>query len=210
MGHRQRGLALFCKRAIDITVTMLISIIGAPVFLLLCLLLGVLQGFPILFGQRRSGLRERPFTIYKFRTMRTEFGPDGCLVPDEERITGVGRILRRLHIDEFPQLINVLKGDMSLVGNRPLLVEHLARMTPEQRRRHLVLPGMTTLDTVRGRYNNTWEQQFEIDVWYVDNWSLWLDANIVLETIWVLLTNRDRASSHRCRGEVTGYRKTTV
>ena len=201
----QRGLALFVKRAVDAVVAVSVIIVGCPPFLVIAVLLASFQGFPILFRQRRVGFREQPFTMYKFRTMRTQLGPDGRLLPDEQRVTWIGRLLRRTSIDELPQLLNILKGELSLVGNRPLPVEYLARMTPEQRRRHSVLPGMTGLDSVRGRYDLTWEQQFETDVWYVDHWSLWLDAKIVLQTMWVLLRNSNQLpASQATREEFTG------
>ncbi len=189
---RQRGLPLLAKRLLDVTAAGLVLVVGGPFLLLVALLLAVCQGFPVLFRQRRAGRGERPFTLLKFRTMRTAYGPDGRLLPDAERVTAIGRLVRRLSLDELPQFINVLRGEMSLVGTRPLPVAYPERMTPEQRRRHSVLPGMTTLDAVRGRYANTWERQFELDAWYVDHWSLRLDFAIARQTVWLLLTNRDQ------------------
>ena len=188
----QVGLALCMKRCIDVLGALLVLLLGSPWLLCVAVLLAACQGLPVLFRQVRTGWRERPFTILKFRTMRTAFGADGQPLPDKERTTWIGSLLRRLSIDELPQLINVLRGEVSWVGNRPLPVEYLDRMTPEQRRRYRTIPGMTGLVDVRGRYHVSWDDQFETDTWYADNWSLWLDACIAWETAWLLLTNRDQ------------------
>ena len=142
--------------------------------------------------QQRPGLRGEPFTIYKFRTMTDARDAQGNLLPDAERLTPFGRFLRRTSLDELPELFNVLKGDMSLVGPRPLLMQYLDRYTPEQRRRHEVQPGITGWAQacpergrrVNGRNALTWKQQFALDVWYVDHWSLWLDLKIIALTLW--------------------------
>jgi len=141
------------------------------------------MGRPILFAQTRPGLNEKLFVLYKFRTMSSSCGTDGSPLSDAARLTSLGRFLRRWSIDELPQLWNVLKGDMSLVGPRPLLVRYLSRYSPEQRRRHDVKPGITGLAQVSGRNAITWEEKFQLDVWYVDHMGLWLDLGILFSTV---------------------------
>ena len=145
------------------------------------------MGSPVLFRQARGGLGGRPFNIIKFRTMRDALDRQGRPLPDEERLTKAGQLLRSTSLDELPELFNVLKGEMSLVGPRPLLTEYLSRYTPQQARRHEVKPGITGWAQVNGRNAVSWEQKFEYDVWYVDNWSLWLDARILWLTAWTVL-----------------------
>ncbi len=166
-----------------------LAIAGSSVFFLslLLILIGILVrmkiGSPVLFRQVRPGLRGRPFTIYKFRTMTDERDKDGNLLPDGERLTRLGRFLRKTSIDELPELFNVVKGNMSIVGPRPLLMQYLDRYTPEQARRHGVKPGITGWAQVNGRNAISWEDKFKLDVWYVDNWSLWLDVKILGMTV---------------------------
>jgi lipopolysaccharide/colanic/teichoic acid biosynthesis glycosyltransferase len=150
---------------------------------LIALIVWITMGRPALFTQRRPGLHGRPFTIYKFRTMREARDRDGHPLPDGARITRVGRLLRSLSLDELPELLNVLKGDMSVVGPRPLLMQYLDRYTPEQARRHEVKPGLTGWAQVNGRNAITWEEKFRLDVWYVHNRSLWLDLRIIGMTL---------------------------
>jgi len=145
------------------------------------------MGRPVLFRQQRPGLRGKPFTLYKFRTMRDARTASGELLPDDLRLTTFGKWLRSTSLDELPELFNVLKGEMSLVGPRPLLMEYLPRYSPEQARRHEVKPGITGWAQVNGRNALTWEEKFRMDVWYVDHWNLWLDMKIVLLTIWKVL-----------------------
>lgn len=139
-------------------------------------------GSPVLFRQQRPGLHGKPFKLFKFRTMTDARAGDGNLLPDSERLTRFGRFLRKTSLDELPELWNVLKGDMSLVGPRPLLMQYLNRYTPEQARRHEVKPGMTGWAQVNGRNALTWEEKFKLDVWYVDHQSFWLDMKICLLT----------------------------
>lgn len=150
---------------------------------------------PILFHQLRAGLYGRPFWLYKFRTMTDARDSNGRLLPDEQRLTRFGRWLRSTSLDELPELWNVLKGDMSLVGPRPLLVEYLDRYSPEQARRHEMKPGLTGWAQVNGRNALSWEEKFRLDVWYVDNWSIWLDFKILWLTLVKVLT-RDGISAH--------------
>jgi len=144
-------------------------------------------GRPVLFRQVRPGLHGKPFMMYKFRTMTEERDAEGRLLPDEKRLTSFGAWLRSWSLDELPELFNVLKGDMSLVGPRPLLMEYLDRYTPEQFRRHEVKPGITGWAQINGRNAISWEEKFKLDVWYVDNWSLWLDMKIIALTFWKVI-----------------------
>lgn len=176
-------IQLLIKRLFDIIVSLTLIILLAPLILFIALLIWVTMGRPILFRQRRVGYKGQVFTIYKFRTMTEERDENGNLLPDEQRLTRFGRFLRETSLDELPELFNVLKGDMSLVGPRPLLVEYLPYYTPEERKRHNMRPGITGWAQVNGRNAITWDQKLALDVWYVDNWSLWLDFKIILMTI---------------------------
>jgi sugar transferase EpsL len=162
-------------------------ILFSPVILIISIFVGTKIGFPILFRQERPGYRGEIFTIYKFRTMQNRLDDLGNPLPDAQRLTRFGRFLRSTSLDELPELINVLKGEMSIVGPRPLLVEYLPRYSPEQFRRHEVLPGITGWAQINGRNAISWQEKFDLDVWYVDNWSLWLDIKtIVLSVVKVL------------------------
>jgi len=178
---------LTIKRAFDLTLALLALTVLFPMIGLIALLVWLKLGSPILFRQQRPGLHSEPFTLYKFRTMTDARDAQGNLLPDAERLTPLGRFLRSTSLDELPELFNVLKGDMSLVGPRPLLMQYLGRYTPEQLRRHQVKPGITGWAQVNGRNVLTWEQKFALDVWYVDHWSLWLDLKIIAGTVWKVL-----------------------
>jgi lipopolysaccharide/colanic/teichoic acid biosynthesis glycosyltransferase len=171
------------KRLFDLLLTVPGVILISPLLAALALLVRIRLGSPVLFRQVRPGLRAEPFVLYKFRTMRDLRTADGRLLPDEVRITGLGRFLRSFSLDELPEVFNVLLGEMSLVGPRPLLMQYLDRYTPEQARRHEVLPGMTGWAQVNGRNALTWEQKFAHDVWYVDHTSLGLDIQILALTL---------------------------
>jgi lipopolysaccharide/colanic/teichoic acid biosynthesis glycosyltransferase len=170
------------KRIFDLMLTIPGLILISPVILILTLLVRIQLGSPILFSQVRPGYKEKLFTLRKYRTMTDDRDSQGELLPDEERLTSLGRFLRASSLDELPELINVLKGEMSLVGPRPLLVRYLARYSPEQARRHDVLPGMTGWAQIHGRNAITWEDKFCLDVWYVDHWSVILDIKILVQT----------------------------
>jgi len=172
------------KRLFDLIISMLLLILLSPVVLVIALLVHVKLGRPVLFNQERPGRHGKLFRLYKFRTMRDAKHSAGNPLPDEERLTGFGRFLRASSLDELPELVNVLKGEMSLVGPRPLLVAYLERYTPEQARRHEVLPGITGWAQVNGRNALSWEDKFKLDVWYVDHQSLWLDIKILFLTLW--------------------------
>jgi lipopolysaccharide/colanic/teichoic acid biosynthesis glycosyltransferase len=171
------------KRLIDVTVAASVLVLGAPILAATAILVYADVGRPLLFRQDRVGLAGRVFELIKFRTMRDAVGRDGRLLPDGERLTRIGRLLRASSLDELPQLINVLRGDMSLVGPRPLLVEYLSRYSAEQARRHEVRPGITGLAQVAGRNALTWPEKFALDVYYVDHNSLGLDLRILARTV---------------------------
>jgi lipopolysaccharide/colanic/teichoic acid biosynthesis glycosyltransferase len=163
------------------------------------------MGSPVFFRQTRPGLGGGPFTLIKFRTMRDSYGAGAQPLPDESRITRLGAFLRRTSLDELPELWNVLKGDMSLIGPRPLLVEYLDRYTREQARRHEVKPGITGLAQVSGRNALSWEERLALDVWYVDNWTMWLDLKILTKTVAQVLTRRGiSAPGHATMPEFEG------
>ena len=180
-------MARFLKRLIDVLTSTLLLILLSLLLLALALLVRVKLGRPVFFSQERPGLHGKLFKLYKFRSMREAFDETGKSLPDEERLTPFGRFLRSSSLDELPELFNVLKGEMSLVGPRPLLVAYLARYTPEQARRHEVRPGITGWAQVNGRNALTWEEKFKLDVWYVDHQSLWLDIKILFLTLWKAL-----------------------
>jgi sugar transferase EpsL len=175
------------KRVLDLLLTIPAMILLSPALLVLGLLVRWKLGAPVLFQQQRPGLNGQPFTLYKFRTMRTRYGPTGALLPDDQRLTAFGRTLRSFSLDELPEFWNVLRGEMSLVGPRPLLMQYLTRYTPDQARRHEVLPGITGWAQVHGRNTLEWDEKFKLDVWYVDHWSLWLDIRILVLTVWKAL-----------------------
>jgi sugar transferase EpsL len=179
---------LTIKRVFDLTLALLALIVLFPMIGLIALLVWLKLGAPVLFRQARPGLHGRTFTLYKFRTMTDARDAQGNLLPDAERMTPLGRFLRTTSLDELPELFNVLKGDMSLVGPRPLLMRYLDRYTPEQMRRHQVKPGITGWAQVNGRNVLTWEQKFALDLWYVDHWSFWLDLRTIALTVWRVLT----------------------
>lgn len=175
------------KRILDLALIVLAAPLLFPLSALVALLVRAKLGSPVLFRQERGGLGGQPFTMLKFRTMTNERDADGDLLPDAWRLTVLGRFLRSSSLDELPELINVLKGEMSLVGPRPLFVHYRDRYTPEQMRRHEMRPGITGWAQVNGRNALTWQQKFVLDVWYVDQQSFWLDLKIMVMTLWRVL-----------------------
>jgi lipopolysaccharide/colanic/teichoic acid biosynthesis glycosyltransferase len=175
------------KRCLDIALTIALLVVLSPLLLLIALLVRSQLGKPIFFRQLRPGRHGKPFMLVKFRSMNDANDGNGNLLPDEQRLTAFGRFLRSTSLDELPELWNVLRGEMSLVGPRPLLMEYLARYTPEQARRHEVRPGITGWAQVNGRNAITWDEKFALDVWYVDHLSLWLDLHILLRSVSVIL-----------------------
>ncbi|MBO9325457.1 MAG: sugar transferase [Roseiflexus sp.] len=185
------------KRVFDLCVASIALVTLAPLLLILATLVRIRLGAPVIFRQQRPGLHGRPFTMLKFRSMTNARDAEGNLLPDEQRLTPFGRFLRSSSLDELPELINVIRGDMSLVGPRPLLMEYLDRYTPEQMRRHEVRPGITGWAQVNGRNAISWDQKLTLDVWYVDHLSFWLDLRILALTIW-RVAQRDGISQHGC------------
>lgn len=171
------------KRLIDLLVSFFALLIFSPILVLVAVLISIKLGSPIMFKQQRPGLNGELFELYKFRTMTDERDENGELLADHIRLTSFGKFLRKLSLDEFPQFINVIKGDMSLIGPRPLLKEYLALYSEEQAKRHLVRPGITGWAQVNGRNAITWDEKFKLDVWYVKNQSIFLDLKILFLTI---------------------------
>ena len=171
------------KRFFDIIVSLLTLIILSPVIGVTALLIRRKIGSPVIFKQERPGIKEEPFYVIKFRSMTDDRDAQGELLPDNVRLTSFGEMVRKLSLDELPQLLNVLKGDMSFVGPRPLLMEYLPLYNERQARRHDVRPGITGWAQVNGRNAISWEEKFELDVWYVENWSFWLDIKILFMTV---------------------------
>jgi lipopolysaccharide/colanic/teichoic acid biosynthesis glycosyltransferase len=174
----------FGKRVVDLVLTIPAMVVLAPLLAVIACLVRLKLGTPVLFRQRRPGLHGRPFTVLKFRTMSDRRDADGKLLPDAQRLTSFGKLLRSTSVDELPELVNVLKGEMSLVGPRPLMMKYLDRYTREQMRRHEVKPGIAGWAQVNGRNDISWEDKFALDVWYVDHQSLWLDLRIIALTFW--------------------------
>ena len=175
------------KRIFDLIVVLPGLVLISPIMALVAFVVLVGVGSPVLFRQTRAGRQGKPFVYYKFRTMSEARDEHGLLLPDEQRLRRLGRLLRSFSLDELPSLLNVIRGEMSLVGPRPLYVRYLDRYTPEQARRHEVLPGITGLAQISGRNALAWEERFRLDVWYVDHWSLWLDVKVLLITAWKVL-----------------------
>jgi len=195
-------MSLTIKRVFDIVAAASLLVLLVPVLSVIAFLIWVKMGRPVLFRQQRPGQNGKPFVLLKFRTMLSDLDESGQPLPDHERITQLGRFLRSTSLDEVPELINVLRGEMSLVGPRPLLMEYLSEYTDEQHRRHKVRPGITGLAQVSGRNLLDWEERFRLDVWYVDNRSFLLDLWIILATLRTVVSRRGVSAI----GEATMYR----
>ncbi len=202
--HRHRIYQRFFKRPLDFTLASLSILLLSPVFLIIAVLVKIKLGSPVIFKQQRPGLNEKIFTMYKFRTMTNEKDANGELLADSERLKKFGKFLRSTSLDELPELFNVLKGDMSIVGPRPLLIEYTPLYDEQQRKRLNVLPGITGWAQVNGRNALTWEEKFKLDTWYVENWNFILDLKIIVKTILVVL-KREGISA---QGEATMSRFT--
>lgn len=196
MGSKKSPLS---KRIFDLFTSALLLLVLSPLLGIVAFAVQIGLGSPVLFGQERPGYKGKIFKIYKFRTMRDLRDKDGRLLPDAERLTKLGNFLRSTSLDELPELFNVLRGEMSWVGPRPLLVAYLERYSPEQNRRHDVLPGITGWAQVNGRNAISWEQKFTYDVWYVDHWTFWLDIKILFMTVGKVLK---RDSINTVSGEI--------
>ncbi|MCT7529558.1 undecaprenyl phosphate N,N'-diacetylbacillosamine 1-phosphate transferase [Aliarcobacter cryaerophilus] len=182
------------KNLFDKILALFLIILFSPIYIVVSLLIFFKMGSPILFRQKRPGYKEKIFGIYKFRTMTNEKDANGNLLPDEQRLVGIGKFIRSTSLDELPQLFNVLKGEMSFVGPRPLLIEYLPLYNQKQKRRHDVKPGITGWAQVNGRNAISWEQKFDYDVWYVDNQSFWLDIKILWLTFLKVVKRSDISS----------------
>jgi len=197
----------FLKRWLDLAVALPALLLLAPLLALLALLVRLDLGAPVLFRQQRVGWQEKPFTIYKFRTMTDARDAQGCLLPAAQRLTRLGRLLRRTSLDELPQLWNVLTGDMSLVGPRPLYVEYLPCYTERERQRHQLRPGITGLAQVSGRHYLPWDERLELDVRYVERLAPGLDLSILLRTLWKAVAGKDVLEGvGAVQGPLTHYR----
>jgi sugar transferase EpsL len=204
-GWMRRSLGSGLRRVVDVAGAAAALVVLSPVVVAVAIAVRLRMGRPILYRQPRVGLHGRTFEILKFRTMSDRRGPDGTLLPDAERLTDVGRFLRSTSLDELPELVNVLRGDMSLVGPRPLLVQYLTRYTPEQARRHDVRPGLTGWAQVNGRNATTWEERLAMDVWYVDNRNARLDLRILWRTVAMVVRRQDvSAPGHATMPEFMG------
>jgi lipopolysaccharide/colanic/teichoic acid biosynthesis glycosyltransferase len=193
------------KRLFDIVTAGLALIVLSPVMAVVALLVRIKLGSPVLFGQKRPGYKTQLFTIYKFRTMLDARDAAGNLLPDAARLPHFGKVLRSTSLDELPELWNVLKGEMSWVGPRPLLIAYLDRYSAEQNRRHDVLPGVTGWAQVNGRNAISWQEKFKLDVWYVDHWSFWLDLKILFMTFWKVIKRESiNAPGEATSGEFMG------
>jgi len=181
-----RGIPV-SKRLLDLALTIPLLVFTSPLLLAIVLLVLIFHGKPVFFRQLRPGYRGLPFYVYKFRTMTEDSDEQGNLLPDTHRLTRLGSFLRSTRLDELPELFNVLWGEMSWVGPRPLLMQYLERYSPEQRRRHDVFPGITGWAQINGRNTINWEDKFRYDVWYVDHWSVWLDIKILAITFWKVI-----------------------
>ncbi|WP_339055813.1 sugar transferase [Fusobacterium animalis] len=182
---------LFFKRIIDIFLSVIFILLFWWLYIIIVILVRRKLGSPVIFRQKRSGLNEKIFTMYKFRTMTDKKDENGNLLPDKDRLTKFGKFLRSTSLDEIPELLNVLKGEMSLVGPRPLLAEYLSKYTKEEKRRHEVRPGITGFAQVNGRNNTTWEERFKNDIYYVENISFLLDIKIIIKTFLKVIKKSD-------------------
>ncbi len=192
-------MGLATKRCIDVMISLMAIVVLLPIFIMIIVVSFIKLGKPVFFKQARPGFNKKVFYMYKFRTMTDAKDKHGNLLSDKERLTRYGKFLRSTSLDELPELFNVLKGDMSLVGPRPLLVEYLHYYTPEQMRRHNMKPGITGWAQINGRNAISWEEKFSLDTWYIDHWSLWLDIKILFLTVKKVL-KREGISS---QGSVT-------
>jgi sugar transferase EpsL len=197
------------KQVLDRAAALVLLVLLSPILLLIAIAVGLSIGSPILFRQQRPGLYGKPFMLLKFRTMTDRRDEQGTLLPDAQRMTRFGNFLRHTSLDELPELFNILRGDMSLVGPRPLLMEYLERYSPEQSRRHEVMPGVTGWAQVNGRNAIAWEEKFKLDVWYVDHRSLWLDLRIIALTAWRILRREGITQPGHATAEVFQGTKAT-
>lgn len=193
--HGSSFYSVVVKRIIDFAVASVAGLLLAPIIAVVAMMVRVRLGSPVIFRQPRAGLHNQIFEVFKFRSMTEQRDAQGHLLPDEVRLTPFGKLMRKLSLDELPQLWNVIRGDMSLIGPRPLLTHYLPRYSETQIRRHEVRPGITGWAQVNGRNEIDWNRKFDLDVWYVDNCSFLLDVRIILKTVLCLITRRGISSS---------------
>lgn len=186
----------YIKRMLDIVISLIAIIILSPIMLIVSLLVKTNLGSPVIFTQERAGYHGKVFKLYKFRSMTNAVDENGMLLPNKQRLTKFGKLLRSTSMDELPELFNILKGDMSIIGPRPLLTEYLTRYNEEQKKRHNVRPGLTSLTAVNGRATLSWEDRLAMDVWYVNNVNFLLDCKIILKTVSTVI-KRENISSNR-------------
>lgn len=211
LATRQSGWRLGVKILFDKAVALILLVVLSPLLLLIAMLVWATSGLPVFYRQVRPGRHARPFEILKFRTMRPAADRRLELATDAQRLSRVGIFLRSTSLDELPELWNVLCGDLSLVGVRPLLTQYLDRYSPEQARRHDVLPGITGWAQINGRNDLSWERKFELDVWYVDHWSFWLDVRIILRTISAVVARKGISlAGHATTAEFQGTQQPTT
>lgn len=197
----EKGIYPISKRVFDLALTLLALPLWLPLALVTAFLVGIKLGNPVIFSQQRPGLNGKPFRLYKFRTMTEARDPQGKLLPDDVRLTPFGRLLRALSLDELPEFYNVLRGEMSLVGPRPLLMAYLDRYSAGQMRRHLLPPGITGWAQINGRNILSWEEKFRLDIWYIDHWSLLLDLKILLLTVRKVLLREGISGENQATAE---------
>ena len=185
----------YIKRIMDFTLSLLAIIVLSPILVITAVLVRINLGSPVLFKQPRPGKDEKIFSMYKFRSMTDKKDENGNLLPDDERLTGFGKLLRKTSLDELPELFCILKGDMSIIGPRPQLVCDMVFMTPEQRKRHSIKPGLSGLAQVRGRNNISWEDKLSYDLMYIENITFWGDVRIILETVWKAFVKQEDISA---------------
>ncbi len=191
----------FMKRLLDIIFALILIAVLLPVFIILYFVIAIRLGRPVIFKQMRPGLNGKPFMMYKFRSMTDEKDQNGELLNDDKRLTSFGKKLRATSLDELPELYNILKGDMSFIGPRPLLMEYLPLYNERQSRRHEVRPGITGWAQVNGRNAISWKDKFELDVWYVENMSLWLDIKVIFKTIGTVLSRKGISQDGKATAE---------
>ena len=198
----------FLKRAMDIVGASIALVLFSPLLIVVSLLVLATMGRPVLFRQKRPGLNEKPFEILKFRSMKNATDAEGKPLSDEARLSTVGALMRSLSLDVLPQIINILRGDMSIVGPRPLLYDFFPYYSPEEMRRHEVKPGITGLAQVNGRNNLNWDDRLKMDVEYVDHWNMWMDIKIIFKTVWTVLAREGvQTEGHATFLRLDDYRK---
>lgn len=203
--RRRTFYEIIIKRPMDFLLSLIALILLSPVMLIVAILVKIKLGGPVLFKQERPGKNEKIFKMYKFRSMTQEKDEQGNLLPDDKRLTKFGKILRSTSLDELPGLFNILKGDMSIVGPRPLLVRYLPRYNAEQRKRHLVRPGLTGLAQVNGRNAITWEERFNLDIKYVEKVTFFKDLSIIIKTFFKVIRRKDvNSETHVTKEEFEG------